>query len=201
MLLRRGFALVLTLLAGSNGVAAGQPAPETAKPNDPATQSSPPEPAPAPSPGPSPVPGDAAAAPFKLELSKPVEIACFTKSIVVATNAANATTGNLRLTLVLKDAAGRTPTGAWRIAAVDGAHTGSLGHRESKTCAESCPMTVAADGNIQLWSPAPKGIDKLADGELLLLGVLKAKTLELRATTFNGQQIEALEEGRCESGS
>jgi hypothetical protein len=101
----------------------------------------------------------------------------------------------------LKDTAGRTPTGAWRIAFVDGAHAGSLGQREAKTCAESCPLTVAADGNVELWSPAPKGIDKLAEGELLLLGVLKAATLELRATTFNGKQIESLEEGRCTPGS
>ena len=193
MPLPRRFALAIWLHAATTGLATGQTAPEPPRTDASPTQSPRPEGPRAPAAGGPP--------PFKLELSKPVEIACFTKSVVVATNAANATTGNLRLSLVLKDTGGPRPAGAWRIAAVDGAHTASLGHRESKTCAESCPMTVAADGNIELWSPAPKGIDKLADGELLLLGVLKATTRELRATTFKGQQIESLEEGRCETGS
>jgi hypothetical protein len=194
MPLSRRFALAIWLLAATTGFAAGQTTPpDSPTPDAPATQSTPPAGV--------RTPADSGPPPFKLELSKPVEITCFTKSVVVATNAANATTGNLRLSLVLKDTAGPRPAGAWRIAAVDGAHTASLGHRETKTCAESCPLTVAADGNIQLWSPSPKGIDKLADGELLLLGVLKATTRELRATTFKGQQIESLEEGRCETGS
>lgn len=140
-------------------------------------------------------------APLKLEPAKPVELTCRSKSVVVSTNAANATNGNLTLTLVLKDTAAKPATGAWRIAAVDPAHTGSLGQREGKTCAETCPLTLAADGNVELWSPAPKAIDKLADGEWLLLAVVKAATLDLRATTFSGKQIESLEEGTCRVGS
>ena len=138
---------------------------------------------------------------LKLEPAKPVELTCKSKSVVVAANAANATNGTLKLTLVLKDTVAKPATGAWRIASVDPAHTGSLGHREGKTCAETCPMTLAADGNVELWSPAPKPIDKLAEGELLLLAVVKAATLDLRATTFNGKQIESLEEGSCRIGS
>lgn len=137
---------------------------------------------------------------LKLEVAKPVEITCETKSVVVKENAANATTGVVRLTLLLKDAASKPAKGAWRIASVDAKHTGSLGQREAETCAEACPLSVAADGNIELWSPAPKGIDKLADGEMLLLAVIKSKSLDLRATTFSGKEIESLEEGNCRSG-
>ncbi|MGE5267415.1 MAG: hypothetical protein ACM3L9_08630 [Deltaproteobacteria bacterium] len=137
---------------------------------------------------------------LKLEVAKPVEITCETKSVVVKENAANATTGIVKLTLLLKDAASKPAKGAWRIASVDDRHTGSLGHREAKACAEACPLSVAADGSIELWSPAPKGIDKLADGEMLLLAVIKSKSLDLRATTFSGKEIESLEEGTCRSG-
>jgi hypothetical protein len=138
---------------------------------------------------------------LKLEPAKPVELTCRSKSVVVSANAANASNGTLKLTLVLKDTTAKPATGAWRIASVDSAHTGSLGQREGKTCAEACPLTLAADGNVELWSPAPKAIDKLAEGELLLLAVVKAATLDLRATTFSGKQIESLEEGTCRIGS
>lgn len=143
----------------------------------------------------------APALPFRLEPAKPVEITCLTKSVVVATDAANATTGTLRLGLLLKDATARPQTGAWRIVEVGAAHIGSLGKREAKTCAEACPLTIAADAHIELWSPAPKGIDQLADKEPLLLAVLKTDSLDLRATTFSGKQIESLEEGHCRIGS
>ncbi len=159
-------------------------------------------------------PSDAAAPPpppFRLEPAKPVDIECFSKAVVVATGAANATTGNLRLSLLLKEGAAnpqnepqtgaKLQTGAWRIVSVDGAHTGSFAHREGKGCAESCPLTVAADGQIQIWSPAPKGVDQLGDTELLFVGVIKPANLDLRATTFNGKQIESLEEASCRIGS
>jgi hypothetical protein len=137
---------------------------------------------------------------LKLEVAKPVEISCFTKSVVVKTNAANATTGELKLTLLLKDTASKPAKGAWRIASVAEQHTGSLGQREAKTCAEACPLTIAVDGNIELWSPSPKAINQLADGEMLLLAVIKSNSLDLRATTFSGKEIESLEEGTCRSG-
>jgi hypothetical protein len=138
---------------------------------------------------------------LKLVVSKPVALECQTKSVVVAENAANATNGRLKLTLVLKSDSSKPPTGSWRIADVGTAHTGSLGRREAKACAESCPLRVAMDGNIELWSPAPKGVDQLASGEKLLLAVVKSDTLALRATTFSGKEIESLEEGTCRIGS
>ncbi len=144
---------------------------------------------------------DAAPVLLKLEANKPVELSCDTKSVVVKTNAANATNGELKLSIVLKDGSVTPGKGAWRIASVGEQHTASLGHREAKTCAESCPLTVAVDGNVELWSPSPKSIDKLADGEMLLLAVVKAKSLDLRASTFSGKEIESLEEGSCRVGS
>ncbi len=179
--MRRYAAALLVLFAASSAVHAGGPPAGTATT----------ETAPAP---------DAGPVALKLESAKPIELVCVTKSVVVAPNAANATNGNLRLVLVLKDAAAKPQTGAWRIAAVDAAHTGSLGQREGKACAEACPLTVAADDNIELWSPAPKGIGELADGERLLLAVVKTRSLDLRATTFSGKQIESLEEGSCRIG-
>ena len=144
---------------------------------------------------------DASAAPLKLDVAKPVDLICRTRSVVVKTDAANATNGEVKLTLLLKDESATPATGAWRVASVSPDHTGSLGHREAKTCAEACPLRVAVDGNVELWSPAPKGLDKLAEGEMLLLAVVKVKTLDLRATTFSGKEIESLEEGSCRIGS
>lgn len=134
---------------------------------------------------------------LRLQVAKPVQIDCQTKSVVVADNAADATNGTLKLTLLLKDETGTPATGAWRIADVGPLHRGSLGTHEAKTCAQACPLRVAGDGNLELWSPAPKGVDQLAAGERLLLAVIKADTLALRATTFSGKDIEALEEGLC----
>jgi hypothetical protein len=136
----------------------------------------------------------AAAGLLVLEPGKAVEIACEAKAVVVATDAPQATTGRLRLSLL----AGEPQRGTWRIVSVDAGHAGSLGHREAKSCAAGCPLVLAGGDQIQLWSPAPKALDQLADQEMLLIAVVKTATLDLRATTFNGKQIEALEEGRCE---
>lgn len=61
-------------------------------------------------------------------------------------------------------------------------------------------MTLGVGGDIQLWAPAPKLLDALKEGEVLLLAVIRADAT-LRASTFKGPQIEALEEGRCKKVS
>ncbi len=134
---------------------------------------------------------------WRLELNKPIEFACQTKAVVVAQDAANATTGTLRLSLVLKEASGSLQRGVWRVIDADPGHAGSLGHRHAQTCVEACPLTMTQDDQLQLWAPAPKSIDQLANGEILLLAVVKTASLDLRATTFSGNEIEALEEGSC----
>jgi hypothetical protein len=58
-------------------------------------------------------------------------------------------------------------------------------------------LKVAENGNVELWAPAPKGIDALQVGERLLIAIVKADTLALRASTFSGKEIESLEEGTC----
>ena len=79
-------------------------------------------------------PGKSAAPPVALKLivSKPVALECQTKSVVVAENAANATNGQLKLTLVLKNDTSKPATGSWRIAGVGPEHTGSLGGARSQ---------------------------------------------------------------------
>lgn len=136
---------------------------------------------------------------LKLEPNKPIELVCKTKSVVVATDAASASNGEIKLSLLLKDATAKPPSGSWRIISADGSHGGSFAApaHQGKSCADACPLTTAAGDQIQLWSPVPKGVDQLSDSEVLLLAVVKTKSLDLRASTFKGKQIEALEEGTC----
>ncbi len=127
---------------------------------------------------------------------KPVEIACTTKSVVVATGAANATSGNLTLKLELAAADGPAK-GTWSILSVSPTHRGSLATLQAETCAKGCPLALG-ETDVQLWAPAPKGVVELGADELLMLAVLKTASLELKVSTFRGQQIEALESGTCE---
>jgi hypothetical protein len=136
----------------------------------------------------------------KLEPGKPAELACETKSVVVATDAAKATRGRLRLKLELSAADAKPGTGTWSISGVDAEHKGSLAVAQAEPCTKGCPLVAVAGGELQLWAPAVKGIDKLAADELLLLAVVKPDG-RLRASTFRGQQIEALEEGACGIGA
>ncbi|MGD9783712.1 MAG: hypothetical protein AB7E80_04730 [Hyphomicrobiaceae bacterium] len=134
-----------------------------------------------------------------LEAGKPVALACDTKAVLVATNAANATNGSILLKLErgAKAAAGASEDGKWRPLVHAPMHVASLAAMQEKTCATGCPLSLSPGGDIQLWAPSPKSLDKLAPDELLLLAVVKTATLQLKASTFRGQQIEALESGMC----
>lgn len=203
-------ALAVVLLAAAIGASeAAEPAPPAALPASPAPLS-PAAPQPAapamppampqtmPQAAPQPAQQPAyAGPPLELRPGEPVEITCETKSVVVATGAANATAGALRLALELGDATAPTADrGRWRIVAVDTAHKGSLASIQAETCADGCPLALGSD-DVQLWAPAPKGVVELGPDELLMLAVLKTATLQLRVSTFRGQQIEALESGAC----
>lgn len=133
--------------------------------------------------------------PLRLEAGKPFDLLCDTKSVVVATDAANATSGAVRLRLEAK--ADAPKSGTWSIVSVDDAHKGSFATSRREECAKGCPMSVPASAEFQLWYPVPKTLDKLADGEGLLIAVIKPDTLALRASTFRGKDIEALEQGQC----
>lgn len=140
--------------------------------------------------------GDAAAqSGLALEPGKPVEILCETKAVLVATDKANASNGSIRLKLERKGEA--DSAGTWSPMSRDGQHAASLAAMQEKTCASGCPLSLAGDGTVQLWAPAPKSLDKLGADELLLLAVVKSGAMELKASTFRGQQIEALESGTC----
>ncbi len=122
-------------------------------------------------------------------------IECDTKAVVVAADAAKASNGAITLQLTAPPAAG-TP-GVWTIISVSDQHDAAFAKTQRTACNEGCPLSVQPAGEIHLWAPKPNSLDKLAEGELLLLAVLKPATLALRASTFRGKDIEALEEGVC----
>lgn len=136
------------------------------------------------------------AEPITLTADAPVHLVCETKSIGFAKDAASASRGTLGLKLVLLSA-GPTSKGRWMPASVDDRHTGSLAFSQRDTCANGCPLAIAANGELQLWSPAPRSLEGLKDDESLLIAVVRADGATLRASTFRGKQIEALEEGTC----
>lgn len=137
-----------------------------------------------------------AAAPLRLGPGEAVALVCATQAVLVATGAANASNGSLQLRLERTSNPGED--GRWRPAGDNGAHAASLGVMHAKTCADGCPFNIGKDDDLQLWAPAPKGVDKLAPDELLSVAVIKSATGQLKASTFRGQQIEALESGSCQ---
>lgn len=193
-----GLAALLSLIAGSAGSAAdATPPPAGSAPTSPTEPSAPPAPSAPASPTPDSSNASAGASALKLEPGKAVEIACESKSVVVATNAANATSGAMTLRLELT-AGASDGAGTWRPVAVDAGHAGSLAAMQGKVCAQGCPLVQQAGAaDIQLWAPAPKAITALQADELLMLAVLKTATLDFKASTFRGQQVEALESGSC----
>jgi len=136
------------------------------------------------------------APPLVLEVGGSLDLTCETRSVVVATGAPAATSGTVELKLTLERGT-PSPAGTWRGTPVGNGHGGAFVARESSACANGCPLAVAPGGEIQLWAPAAKLIDALTSEETLLIAVLKPATSEIRASTFRGQSIEALEEGRC----
>lgn len=133
--------------------------------------------------------------PLRLEPGAVIEVQCETQAVLVATGAANATSGPIRLRL--ERTADPVQDGRWTPLGEAGAHAASLVTLQAKTCASGCPLMIGKEGDVQLWAPAPKSIDKLGADELLMLAVLKATTWQLKASTFRGQGIEALESGTC----
>ena len=171
-------------------------------PSEPAAQAqpgAPPQTAPQSQAGDTTSPAGTPAAPLRLDPGATLEIACQTQAVLVATDAANATSGTIHLRLERTADAGQD--GRWKPLGDTGSHAASLVTLQAKTCASGCPLMIGNTGDLQLWAPAPKSIDKLAPDELLLLAVLKSETWQLKASTFRGPSIEALESGSCKSDS
>ncbi|MFN3868290.1 MAG: hypothetical protein ACK4MF_04415 [Hyphomicrobiaceae bacterium] len=139
------------------------------------------------------------APPLMLAPGASLDIACDTKSVLVATDAANASNGALILRL-MRAAEPEASKGTWRILSVSDGHKASLGTLQAQACASGCPLAFGQN-DVQLWSPAPKSVQELGPQELLLLAVVKLATLDLKASTFRGQQIEALESGACRAAA
>lgn len=142
------------------------------------------------------------AASIALVPGKPTDVTCETKSVVVATDAANATAGVIRLQLALDGAPEGSVVpdpalGTWRVLDVAAAHKGAFAAAQREVCKDGCPLSRQSSGEIQLWAPRPNGLERLGENDVLLLAVIKPGSSELRASTFRGKQIEALEEGRC----
>lgn len=136
------------------------------------------------------------AEPLQLTAGTPVMVVCETRAVVVATGAPAATSGTFKVRLESLEG---TPVakGTWTVVEIEQGHKGSFGATQKEPCATGCPLDVAAKGAIQLWAPAQKSLDKLGDGETLLIAVIKPEGAELRASFFRGKEIEALEEGTC----
>jgi len=141
----------------------------------------------------------ARAEPLKLEPGKALELLCETRGVVVATDAANATSGQTRLRI--EPEAGSAARGTWTIVASEETHKAGIGVTLKETCAKGCPFDVSAKGEAQLWAPGVKALNNLADGEALSIAVIRPEDQSLRASTFRGKDIEALEEGTCRVAS
>ncbi|MCB1515285.1 MAG: hypothetical protein KDJ18_10885 [Hyphomicrobiaceae bacterium] len=137
--------------------------------------------------------------PLRLDPGGSIEISCDTQAVLVATGAANATSG--RIHLRLERTADPTHDGQWTPLDDGATHAASLAVMQAKACATGCPLMIGKNDDLQLWAPAAKSLDKLGADELLLLAVIKSATWQLKASTFRGQQIEALESGVCTRSS
>ena len=135
------------------------------------------------------------AEPLKLEAGKDLTLTCDTRSVVVADQAA-ATAGSADFKLTVP-AGNSADKGTWLVASVDAVHKGGLAERHKDACSKGCPFDTSAKGELQLWAPDAKTLDKLGDKDLLTIAVIKPDTLALRASTFRGKDIESLEEGQC----
>lgn len=136
----------------------------------------------------------AGAEPLKLEVGKTVTLACQSQSIVIRDNGPAPTKGGVTLRLE-RNATG--DSASWTPLTADDVHKGAFAVAHKSACASGCPLLVSASGELQLWAPTPKSLDKLGADDVLFLAVIKPDGLSLKASTFRGQSIEALENGTC----
>jgi len=87
--------------------------------------------------------------------------------------------------------------GTWNASVKEGQHGASLGVVVAKLCKTGCEVRQTTEGNLELWAPRPIIPSKLAKDETLTVVSLDTKTLEMKATTFRGNQLSILEKGRC----
>lgn len=128
---------------------------------------------------------------------------CATEAIGMDFTPFKKTSGTIRLTLTRKaadaaaDPAPNAPAGTWRVSGNGETHVASIAKLLKEACAPDCPLTLSVKGEAMLWSPAPRSLDKLGEGELLTIAVMKPEPLTVSISTFRGRDIVALEKGTC----
>lgn len=142
----------------------------------------------------------------RAELVAPGTVAaydCATEAIGMDFTPFKKTSGTIRLTLTRKaadapaDPAPNAPAGTWRVSDNGETHVASIAKLPKQACAPDCPLTLSVKGEAMLWSPAPRSLDKLGEGELLTIAVMKPEPLSVSISTFRGRDIVALEKGAC----
>lgn len=123
------------------------------------------------------------------------ELTCETSAVVLDANPFEASQGQIALKILEKtegDAAG-----TWSVANVAADHGSSFAVAAKTNCTEGCPVTRGKDGAWQLWSPEPMGLTQIPEGTTLVIVSLDPQSLELKASSFRGKELAALERGPC----
>lgn len=95
------------------------------------------------------------------------------------------------------NASPNTPAGTWQVSGKREVHVASILKLVHETCANGCPFTLSGKGEVMLWAPLPKPLDKLSEAETLTIAVIKPEPLSISISTFRGREIVALEKGTC----
>lgn len=138
-----------------------------------------------------------AAADSVLDLSQPVSISCDTSAVKLDTSPFGASQGTIVINVRLDDDTDSKGPGRWKLLEIASEHDASFIGKTRDNCQPDCPMTQGKDGMLQLWSPKPLALNQLADGTALTLVTIDAKSLELKASTFQNKELAGLERGEC----
>lgn len=141
----------------------------------------------------------ALADPLKLEPGKPVEIACETRSVVVA-GEAKVSKGALRLKLEVAAGAGGNEAGTWSVVSVDPGHAASFARVHKEPCAKGCPIQPGPKSQPMLWAPRIALPDAMEADAALTVVAIDPEKLTLKASTFRAKDLAALEQGECRRG-
>lgn len=144
-----------------------------------------------------------------IEAGKTVALSCQTSAIGMDFEPFKSTKGELRLVIEFNAEAGGvdgdaervagSKIGVWRANVSEaGGHEASFGRITSKLCKAECLVRSTSSGGLELWAPRPVMPRDLGKDETMTLVTFDMTKLELKATTFRGQQLSILERGTCE---
>lgn len=121
-----------------------------------------------------------------------ITLDCSTQSVVVAPTAATSN-GIVRLALTPGEG---TVAGTWTIVRVADTHSASFARAQETACKAGCELMTGAGGRLELWAPK-RAAPGANGGASLTLAVLDMASLDLKASTFAGGDLSALETGTC----